>query len=196
MLAAYVEIALAGHDLAAGRAGADELAEIARRYDAPLLHAFSRRASGSVLLAEGRVEAALARLRESWALFRELGAPYEEARTRLQIARACREAKDEDAVIEETSAARTTLQRLGAVPDLECVDSLLRKKAPRAEGALTEREIEVLRLIASGMTNRGIAVRLRISEKTVARHVSNIFVKLDLSSRSAATAYAFQHGLV
>src|SRR5262249_49999640 len=107
-----------------------------------------------------------------------------------------RELKDEDAANSELNAARTTFQRLGAAPDLARIESLLRKKAAPSESALTEREVEVLRLIASGITNRGIAGSLHISEKTVARHVSNIFVKLNLSSRAAATAYAFQHRLV
>jgi DNA-binding CsgD family transcriptional regulator len=196
VLEAYVEIVLAAHDLASGRIGADELTEIAERYDAPLLHAISERAMGSVLLAEHKAESALARLRRSWALFTELSAPYQEACTRVLIALACRQLKDEDAALHEFSAARQVFHDLGAGPDLERLESLLRKKVQTGNEVLTDREIEVLRLIASGMSNRDIATKLRISEKTVARHVSNIFVKLDVSSRAAATAYAFQHHLM
>ena len=196
VLQAYIEIVLAAHDHVAARSAADELAEITERYDAPLLHACSLRATGSVLLAEHKIEAALARLRESWKLFCDLNAPYEEARTRVQIALACRELKDESAAIYELHAARAAFQSLGAAPDVERVESLLRSKASSADSTLTARELEVLRLIASGKTNRNIAGKLQISEKTVARHVSNIFVKLDLPSRAAATAYAFKNRLV
>src|SRR5262249_8179052 len=154
--------------------------QIAKRYEAPLLQALSARAIGSVLLAKHEAEAALSQLRRGWNLFNELDAPYEAARTRVLAGLACRELKDEDAATSELSAARIVFQRLGALPDLAHVESLLRKKAAASDGTLTERELEVLRLIASGMTNRGIAGKLKISEKTVARHVSNIFVKLDL----------------
>jgi DNA-binding NarL/FixJ family response regulator len=196
VLQAYIEIVLAAHDAVAARSAADELGEIAGRYDAPLLHASSLRATGSVLLAERDIETALARLRESWKLFCDLNAPYEQARTRVLMALACREIKDEDTAISELHAARTAFQMLGAAPDVERVELLLRNEASPAGSSLTGRELEVLRLIASGKTNRSIATRLHISEKTVARHVSNIFVKLDLSSRAAATAYAFKNHLV
>lgn len=196
VLDAYMEIVLVAKDVDAARKASDELLLISKRYDAPLLYALSARALGSVLLAEHKSEAALAQLRDAWKLFDELNAPYEAARTRVQLALACRELKDENTATSELNAARTVFQQLGAAPDVARVESLLRKKAPPGGGTLTDREIEVLRLIASGMTNRGIAGKLRISEKTVARHISNIFVKLDLSSRAAATAYAFQHSLI
>jgi ATP/maltotriose-dependent transcriptional regulator MalT len=154
------------------------------------------RATGAVLLAEHKTQAALAQLREAWKLFSELNAPYEAATTRVHLAFACRQLKDEDAATAELNAARAVFHQLGAAPDLAHADSLLQKKASPGDDRLTEREIEVLRLIASGMSNRDIAGKLRISDKTVARHVSNIFVKLDLPSRAAATAYAFQHRLV
>jgi DNA-binding NarL/FixJ family response regulator len=109
---------------------------------------------------------------------------------------ACRALGDEDAARTELTAARKVFERLGAVPDLTRTEALLNTKSDKVTGGLTLREVEVLRLIASGLTNRAIAEKLHISEKTVARHVSNIFVKLDLPSRSAATAYAYQHDLV
>ena len=195
VLEAYVEITLEGNDVADARNAADELAELAKRYDSPLLHAISARATGSVVMAEKNAQKALAQLRHSWTLFSELDAPYEAARTRLLVAQACRELRDENAAASELSSAEQVFRQLGAEPDLARTESLLRKKAVTA-GPLTEREIEVLRLIARGMTNRGIGTKLRISEKTVARHVSNIFTKLDLTSRAAATAYAFQHRVV
>jgi DNA-binding NarL/FixJ family response regulator len=109
---------------------------------------------------------------------------------------ACRELGDEDTAAMELDSARRVFQQLGAKPDLDRVEELSRKTAPKAAGGLTAREVEVLRLVAAGKTNRAIADQLVISEKTVARHVSNIFTKLGLSSRSAATAYAYEHDLV
>ena len=196
VLDAYITIVLAAKDVDAARPASDELLQIAKRHDAPLLDALAARATGVVLLAEQKTQAALAQLREAWKLFDELNAPYEAARTRVQLALAYRQLKDEDAATSELNAARVVFHQLGAAPDLAHVESLLQAKARSGDDRLTEREIEVLRLIASGVTNRDIAGKLRISEKTVARHVSNIFVKLDLPSRAAATAYAFQHRLV
>jgi DNA-binding NarL/FixJ family response regulator len=195
LLEGYVEIVLAANEVADARNAACELAELAKRYDSPLLDAISARATGSVVLAEKDATKALAHLRYSWTVFSELDAPYEAARTRLLIAQACRELKDDDAAASELISARQVFQQLGAAPDVARAESSLGKSAVTA-GPLTEREVEVLRLIASGMTNRAIGTKLRISEKTVARHVSNIFMKLDLTSRAAATAYAFQHRLV
>jgi DNA-binding NarL/FixJ family response regulator len=196
VLAAYVEIVLATKDTAAARAAADELVAITTQWDIPFLHAISSRTRGAVLLAEGNVREALAQLRHSWSLWCELQAPYEAARARLLIALACRELGDEENAVLELLAALETFRQLGAPVDLSRVEALLSKSASQAAGPLTGREVEVLRLVASGMTNRGIAGKLRISEKTVARHLSNIFTKLDLSSRTAATAYAYEHNLV
>jgi DNA-binding NarL/FixJ family response regulator len=196
VLDAYVEIALAAQDVSAARLAADELREIALRLGAPFLQASSAYALGAVLLAEGNVREALGTLRQSWNGWCELEAPYEAARVRTLIALACRNQCDEDAASLELAAAREAFQRLGAVPDLARVDALSNKKASADAGPLTGREVEVLRLVASGMTNREISNKLFISEKTVARHISNIFTKLDLSSRAAATAYAYQHRLV
>ena len=96
----------------------------------------------------------------------------------------------------EFDAARRVFDQLGAAPDLARVDALAPATAPPAAGGLTAREVQVLRLLATGKTNRAIAADLFLSEKTVARHVANIFAKLGLSSRSAATAYAYEHDLV
>jgi DNA-binding NarL/FixJ family response regulator len=115
---------------------------------------------------------------------------------RLLIALACRNLGDEDNAIVELNAARQTFQQLGAAVELSRTEGFLSKEAKAASGPLTGRELQVLRLVAAGMTNRGIAGKLHISEKTVARHLSNIFTKLDLYSRTAAAAYAYEHNLV
>lgn len=196
LLSAAVEIALAGPDVAWARSAADELAGLAERRGVPLLHALAAHAAGAVQLAEGMPEEALSAARRAWALWQELDAPYEAARVRLVVGMACRALGDEDAARMELDAARLVFERLSAGPDLARVDSLAGPRAGRRGNGLTAREVEVLRLVATGMTNRAIAAELFLSEKTVARHVSNIFTKLDVSSRSAATAYAYRHGLV
>ena len=125
--------------------------------------------------------------------FLELEAPHQAARVRLLIGVACRDLRDGASAELEFEAARGTLEQLGARPDLE---RLARAAGSTRPGGLSRREREVLTLVAAGKTNRAIATELFISEKTVARHVSNIFTKLRLSSRAEATAYAFKHGLV
>jgi DNA-binding NarL/FixJ family response regulator len=196
LLPALAEVALAAGDVPAARGAADELSEIAAAFNAPVLHALSAQASGAVLLAEDEPKAALHALRPAWKAWQELEAPYEAARVRALIGVACRELGDEDTAAMELDSARRALQQLGAQPELARVEKLIRTAAREGQGGLTVREVEVLRLIAEGRTNRAIAEKLVISEKTVARHVSNIFTKLGLSSRSAATAYAYEHDLV
>lgn len=196
LLPAHVEIMLAAGDLGAARAAADELAEIAADLDAPFLHAVSAYAQGAVLLAEGDARAACDALRRAWAVWLELEAPYETARVRVLIGLGCRELGDEDGAEMELDAARWVFRQLGAVPDLARVEALSRKVASRAAGGLTAREVQVLVLVATGKTNRAISAELFVSERTVDRHVSNIFTKLDVSSRAAATAYAYEHQLV
>ena len=196
VLDAYVEIVLAAKDVAAARTAAEELREAAQLLNAPLVHAMSARASGAVLLAEHDAKAGLAELRRSWNLWCELDAPYEAARTRKLMACACNELEDCDAAQLELELAREVFHRLGAAPDLAQVKKILREKRGSPKTVLSAREVQVVRLVASGKTNRAIAVKLDISEKTVARHISNIFTKLGISSRSAATAFAYQHQLV
>jgi len=195
LLGPYVEIMLAAHDIAAARAAADELSEIAAALNAPYLHAVASHADGAVLLAEGDARSALAALRSAWTAWKELEAPYEAARTRVLVGIACRQLGDAESAGVELEAAHKVFEGLGAAPDAARLDELSRRQPP-AVGGLSGRELEVLRLVAAGLTNRAIAEKLFISEKTVARHLSNIFTKLDLSSRSAATAYAYEHGLV
>jgi DNA-binding CsgD family transcriptional regulator len=194
LLPAAVEILLATGDLGAAREAAAELAGIADGYRTLALLATADHARGAVLLADGDAAGAVAALRGAWRAWRELEAPYEAARARLLIGLACRELGDEDAAAMELDAARTVLAGLGAGPDLDRLDRLT--GAAAATGGLTERELEVLRLVAAGATNHAIASRLHLADKTVHRHVSNIYAKLGVSSRAGATAYAYQHQLL
>jgi DNA-binding NarL/FixJ family response regulator len=192
LLPACVEILLEAEDVGAARAAANDLAGIAAQLDAPYLNALAVHASGAVLLAEGDPRAALTALRRAHRSWRDLDAPHPAARVRLLIAIACRELGDGASAELELEAARGVLEELGAAPDLERLARLAGSPRP---GGLSRRESEVLILLAAGKTNRAIAAELFISEKTVARHVSNIFTRLGLSSRAAATAYAYKHGL-
>jgi DNA-binding NarL/FixJ family response regulator len=194
LLGAYVDIMLAAGDVAAARAGADELVALAGNLDTPLSRAVAARALGAVRLAEGDAREALAALRRAWAEWRELDAAYEAGRVRVVIAEACRALDDEDGAQLELDAASWIFQQLGAGSDQQHVHALLRP-AGSPDSVLTAREQQVLRLVASGRTNRAIAAELFLSEKTVARHVGNILAKLRVRSRSAATAYAYEHGL-
>jgi DNA-binding NarL/FixJ family response regulator len=191
---ASVDIMIAVGDLAAARAGAGELAEVAATLGAPYLAAVAAHAEGAVLLAEGEAALALATLRRAWNGWQALDAPYEAARVRVLMGLALRAVGDDDTAEIELDAARWVFRQLGAAPDLARAEALSGMPAPT--GALTSREVQVLQLVAAGRTNRVIASDLFISEKTVARHMSNIFTKLGLPSRSAATAYAYEHGLV
>jgi DNA-binding CsgD family transcriptional regulator len=196
LLVAYAEIMIAAADVPAARAAAHELSEIATNVDAPFLRAVSTFASGAVHLAEGDAHAASDALRQSCTAWSELGAPYEAARCRVLIGLACRDLADDDGAQMEFDAALGVFRQLGAAPDLARLAELSSATPPTTVGGLTTREVQVLVLVAAGKTNRAIAGDLFISEKTVARHVSNIFTKLGLSSRSAATAYAYEHDLV
>jgi DNA-binding NarL/FixJ family response regulator len=196
VLAACVEILLAVGDVGSARHAADELSAIAGALDTTFLRALSSHARGAVQLAEGDAAAALRTLREACTLWRDLEAPYETARVTVLIALACRQLGDGDGAQMELGTAARAFRELGAAPDLAALEQLSPTGAVAVSGQLTARELQVLALVASGKTNRAIADALSISEKTVARHVSNIFGKLDLSSRSAATAYAFKHHLI
>ena len=148
-----------------------------------------------MLLAEGDASRRTATLRRAWPAWQELEAPYEAARLRVLIGLACRALGDEVSASMEFDAAGWVFRQLGAAPDLARVEALARK-ATAAAGGLTMREIEILRLVATGMTNREIAATLVVSDHTVRRHLQNIFAKLGVSSRAAATAFAFQHDLL
>jgi DNA-binding CsgD family transcriptional regulator len=160
-----------------------------------MVRAVSYQADGAVRLAEADPAGASQSLRQAWHLWLELGVPYEAARCRVLIGRACRDLGDETSARMEFEAAHAEFLELGAAPAAAWAASLMRKDDGGTAGPLTPREAEVLRLVASGQGNRAIAAELFLSEKTVARHISNIFLKLGLSSRAAATRYAFEHGL-
>jgi ATP/maltotriose-dependent transcriptional regulator MalT len=196
LLEPQVDIALAAGDLVVARDAADRLTGLADSMGAPLLRAMAARSDGSVLLAEGDVEGALGALRRAWDLWRDLDAPYEAARVRVGIGRACRALRDLDGAALEFDAARDVFRRLGAVPDLARLEKDSGPEVSPAPGGLSQRELEILRLVAAGNTNRAIAEGLTLSERTVDRHVSNIFGKLGVSTRAAATAYAYEHHLV
>jgi DNA-binding CsgD family transcriptional regulator len=196
LLPAHVEIMLADDDPGEARRAAEELAAIAAAMSRPMLEAMAAQARGAVELGEGDVRAALQALRHASRLWQELGVPYEVARVRVLIGRACGALGDADAAAIELGAARKTFEQLEAAPDLAALGSPAEGAAPGDFYGLSPRELEVLRLVAAGKSNREIASALVVSEHTIARHLQNIFGKLGVSSRTAATAFAFQHQLV
>jgi DNA-binding NarL/FixJ family response regulator len=195
LLPAHVDIALAAGEVEEARRACAELEELADAFDSRMLRAIAAHARGAVELERDARQAsvALGRAREAW---QELDAPYEAARVRVLMALACRALGDDDAAAWELEEARGAFAALGAAPDVARVDALARGSPPADVHGLTLRELQVLRLIASGETNKAIAAELVLSERTVDRHVSNIFTKLGLSSRAAATAFAYEHELV
>ena len=195
LLAAAVEVHLAAGDVAEGRRLADELATLASTMVTPLVDAAAAYAGGTVLLAENDPPAAMARLRDACKAWRELQMPYEAARARFQLALAYQAVDDHDAADLELDAARATFESLGATVDLART-ATSPTSAPSRAGGITDRECQVLRLVASGKSNREIAAELVISEHTVSRHLQNMFMKLGVTSRAAATAYAYEHDLV
>ncbi len=196
LLPAYIEIMLAVGEHERASAGCRELEELAERQASDALRAMAAHAQGAVALAEGDAGRGLVALRRAFALWHELAAPYEVARVRVLMGSACRALGDEVTATLELEAAREVFAGLGAAPDVSLIDSLGRRPGPADLHGLTAREVEVLRLVAAGKTNREIATKLVISEHTVARHVQNMFAKLSVSSRTAASAFAFEHGLV
>jgi DNA-binding CsgD family transcriptional regulator len=199
VLVAAVQILLASGDVRAARRAADELKAMAGRLHSEWLRAIAASADGATHLADGQPRQALAPLRDALTMWRDLSAPYEAACVKVLAGRACHALGDADGAQMEWDMAARVFRQFGAATALAEVEALMHPPAAAAEprpGGLTPREVEVLLLIARGKTNRAIAGELEISEKTVARHVSNIFTKLDLSTRAAATAYAFTHHLV
>ena len=194
LLAAQVEVALAAGELDEASHAVEELEAISRAFPTAMLAATVETVRGSLLLARSDPESALERLRRASAAWLELRLPYEAAHARVLCAQAARAVGDEDAARAELRAALGAFERLGAVRDMAMVAALL-EGSGGLPGGLTAREAEVLRLVAAGKSNRAIAGELVISEHTVARHLQNIFAKLDVTSRSAATAFAFEHGL-
>jgi DNA-binding CsgD family transcriptional regulator len=192
LLPAAVQVLVASGEVDEAMAAAEELARIADDFGSTALRAMSGYASGLAQLASGAPADALTPARRAWELWHELGSPYEAARARLLMGTCFRAVGDEESATTALLAARQTFEELGAQPQMIEADKLLQHTV----GGLTRREVEVLRLVAAGRSNPEIARELVLSEKTVARHLSNIFTKLDVSSRTAAAAYAFAHELV
>ncbi len=190
ILPALIEALLAGAELDAARAALDELERTSRDYPGSALTTVAAHWRGAVALAAGDAPAALAALRAAWRGWQALEAPYEAARARELVARACEVLQDAETAALEFEAARDGYRDLGATVDLHRLE-----KVDASVAGLTARELEVLRLVAGGSSNKAIAGELGVSDRTVERHLSNIFDKLEVSSRSAATAYAFEHGL-
>lgn len=195
LLAAQVEVALAAGDRDRAGHAADEMEQIADATGQTLLEAMAATARGAVLLAGGEAAAARERLRAARGWWLDLGLPYEEGLARLLLAAASRAEHDAETARLEARAARAVFARLGVADGVREADALLAGEE-RFPGRLTAREVEVLRLVAAGKTNREIAADLVVSTHTVARHLNNIFAKLGVSSRAAATAFAFTHDLV
>jgi DNA-binding NarL/FixJ family response regulator len=201
LLAAAVEIAVACDQLDAARVASDELQEIANSVDTDMLTAMAADARGAIALATLDFQGAVRALRTALDAWLRMEAPYLAARTRVLMARACHGLDDDDGCAVALSAARAIFEKLGAAPELAAIEDAT-AQAPRAippgehPAKLSERELEVLRHVAAGESNKEIAQSLHLSVRTVERHLSNIFNKLDVSSRAAATAYAYDQGLV
>lgn len=196
LLAAAVDIFRGAGDLPSARDAADELAVVAASASSPLLRAMAAHAAGSVLAAEGDPVQALGELRAAARAWQSLRMPYEGARTAVLLGLACAALGDETAAALEFENARARFTELGACPDLDRLAGLTGLLGEPAGGMLSEREREVLVHVAAGKTNREIAAHLTISHHTVGRHVENIFAKLGVTTRAAATAYAYEHHLL
>jgi DNA-binding CsgD family transcriptional regulator len=198
LLPAYLDVMLACGQVEEARRACAELRALAETFDTDVLHALAAQAHGAIALAEGDAAAAVGPLRAAFDRWEKLEAPCEAARVRVLIGLACRALGDEEASGLEFDAARLAFERLGARPDLTRLASLTvpAPAAPREEHPLTARERDVLRLIALGRTNKSIAAELGVSERTIDRHVSNILGKLDVPSRAAATARAYDRKLL
>ncbi len=193
LLPAYVEVMLCEGDVDAARAASAELDDIVDRWDTDGLRASAALSRGRVAQASGDHPTALRAGRHAWRLWHELDLPFEAARARLLVAAACRSLGDEECATLEAEAAREILSTVGSVSDLAVAHTLLGRKA---SAPLSDRELEVLRLVATGRSNKEIADALVISPHTVARHLQNIYLKIGVPSRTRATAYAFEHALV
>ena len=196
LLPAYVEIMLAVGDIDQAQEACRDLIQIAEDFDTGVLGAMAAHAEGAVQLAKGDAHLALPTLRRAFAAWQQAAAPYQAARVRVLLGLACRKLGDEEGASMELTGARTVFERLLAAIDLAHIGALTTKTPSQITHRLTPRQLEVLRLVATGKTNKTIAAELYVSEKTVDRHVSNIFNKLDVSTRAAATAYAYENKLI
>ncbi len=198
-LPAFVEIALSNAALDEARAAARELHEIGCEFGSEILGAMAAHAHGAVLVAAGDPAAAVEPLRHSFGVWQKVGAPYIAARIRVLLGNALDGLGDSEGATLERAAARKVFEELGASTDLGLLGSDPAEKAapPRASPhRLSKRELEVLRLLATGKTNKLIAQELFVSERTIDHHVSHIFTKIGVGSRAAATAFAYENSLV
>ncbi|MFC0457738.1 LuxR C-terminal-related transcriptional regulator [Arthrobacter liuii] len=191
-LPAYVEVMAAASAAEEARSGAEELVSLVQASPSAVLSARALTAVGIARFAAGDVVDAAASLRDASIRWHELGLPYSEARSRAELGRCYAALGDDEAASLEFEAARAAFERLGAAPDLAALPGI----APSPSGPLTAREVDVVRLVAKGLTNRGVAEELVLSEKTIARHLANVYRRLGIASRAAATAYAYDHGLI
>lgn len=189
-----MDIRLAANDLQGARQAAEELGGIASRFESEVLAAMASHARGTVALAEGNPRGALEHLGQAFTTWHRAGVPFVAARIRVSVGLARRALGDEEGGELELAAAREVFQRLGAAPEVTRVDQLLARKGN--PGGLSARELQILRLVAAGHTNRAIAQALFRSEKTIDRHLSNILLKLGVPTRAAATSFAHRHGLI
>ncbi|HEY5952422.1 MAG TPA: LuxR C-terminal-related transcriptional regulator [Kofleriaceae bacterium] len=196
LLAAQIEILIASNNPQAAQSACDELEQIAQRCDTEVLYAMSAQARGALEIARGDDHAALAPLRRAFDAWRELDVPYEAARVRVLLGRACRAIGDHDAAELELDAAREVFEKLGATTELARLETIRSVTTPAAGLPVSPRELEVLRLVAAGKTNKEIASALFVSERTIDRHVSNILTKLGVPTRAAAAAHAITHKLL
>ena len=193
LLPARVQIAVAAEDLDTAADAVAELERIAAAFESPVLSAAAASSRGRLLLAQGDASAACATLREALQRWQQLEVPYEVATVRLLLGQACRSCGDEDAASRSLASAAAIFERLGAALDSGHIRDLTLSSSLPA--GLTPREAEVLSLVASGRTNKEIAASLILSERTIARHLSNIFTKVGVSSRTAAAAFAYENDL-
>ena len=194
LLVAQAEVALAERDLATADQADRELAEIAERYPTAGFTAWSQHISGTVALAQDHVREALDPLRTALQAYGELEAPYDAARVRVLMADAFERLGDAQAAEAERDSAVAVFGQLGARQQLRLLAN--GKQPPHLAVGLTDREAEVLSQIAAGSSNKEVAAALVISEKTVARHLANIYLKLGVSSRTAAASWVYRHGMV
>jgi DNA-binding CsgD family transcriptional regulator len=197
LLPAAVEIMLAVGDMGTARDLCEELSGFAARFTSDAILAASAEAIGDLSCAEGNLEEALPGYGRAAELWRDLQAPYRLSRLRLKIGQTCAALGDSEGACREVEAARDVFDRLGAEPDRKAAEALLRSLTMQGkERLLTPRQTEVLQLVAEGLTNREIAERLGLSERTVDRHVSDTLTRIDAPTRAAAAAFAVSHGLI
>jgi DNA-binding NarL/FixJ family response regulator len=195
LLPAYIEIMSAAGEIQSARRASSELEALANHIEMDVLHALADHARGAVELADGDARTALVLLRRAFDIWQRLEVPYHAARARILLGVACRALGDTDTAALEFRAARSVLEQLSAAPDLARLETIQRGDTYAHRQLLTPRELQVLRLVAAGTTNKSIARELSLSERTVDRHVSNILTKLNVSSRTAAITYAYDHKL-